>query len=154
MKHVITSLVRLGKQLSGWALLPLCALPVQAETTECGGYTVHHIAVNSTFIRPEIATQYNIVRAARSAFINISVLRKESDGGTTPVQARISGGRSNLMQQTQQIPFVEVREGPAIYYLGQFDFSNAELLRFRIEVEPEEQAPSCSLDWTTTLYAG
>jgi hypothetical protein len=49
---------------------------------------------------------------------------------------------------------VEVREGEAIYYLGQFEFSNAELLRFHVVVQAEGQASTCELEWTSTLYAG
>lgn len=94
------------------------------------------------------------MRASRSAFLNISVLRNEPDGRTTPVTATLSGGRTNLMQQSSEIAFKEVREGSAIYYIGQFEFSNAELLRFRVEVLPEGSAPACRLEWTTTLYAG
>ena len=35
---------------------------VQAESLTFGQYTVHYIAVNSTFLTPEIAAQYRIVR--------------------------------------------------------------------------------------------
>lgn len=148
MKH--TTLYRAACAL---ALLS-AAGPALAETSQCGDHTVHHIAVNSTFIQPEIAEQYGIVRASRSAFLNISVLRNETGGKTTPVTATLSGGKSNLMQQSSDIAFKEVREGSAIYYIGQFEFSNAELLRFRVEVLPEGNAPACLLEWTTTLYAG
>lgn len=142
-------------QITTCALALLAATtPTLAETTQCGDYTVHHIAVNSTFIQPEIAEQYGIVRASRSAFLNISVLRNDAEGKTTPVTATLSGGRSNLMQQSSEIAFKEVREGSAIYYIGQFEFSNAELLRFRVEVQPEGTARTCLLEWTTTLYAG
>lgn len=49
MKHAAFRLV-------SCALALLAATePVFAETTDCGAYTVHHIAVNSTFIQPEIA---------------------------------------------------------------------------------------------------
>ena len=148
MKHTSSRLAS-----TALALLAL-ASPVRAETTPCGNYTVHHIAVNSTFIQPEIAEQYGIVRASRSAFLNISVQRNETGGKTTPTTARLSGGRTNLMQQSSDIAFKEVREGEAIYYIGQFEFSNAELLRFRVEVQPEGSARACLLEWTTTLYAG
>lgn len=137
-----------------FSLLLATSSAVWAETTACGEHTVHHIAVNSTFIKPEIARQYGIVRAPRNAFLNISVLHNEADGGTTPVTATLSGSRSNLMQQSSLIKFREVREGDAIYYIGEFEFSNAELLRFRVEVQPEGTERSCLLEWTTTLYAG
>lgn len=135
-------------------LLLATSSAARAETTECGDHTVHHIAVNSTFIQPDIARQYGIVRASRNAFLNISVLHRDADGDTTPVTATLSGSRSNLMQQSNLIDFREVREGEAIYYIGEFQFSNAELLRFRVELQPVGAERSCLLEWTTTLYAG
>lgn len=136
-------------------LLGLCgaSLATQAESQTFGDYTVHYIAVNSTFISPEIAAQYNIERNRRGAFLNIAVLKNNADGSTTPVTATVSGGKQNLLQQSGDIDFQEVREGEAIYYLGQFEFSNAELLRFTVEVQPEQQGPAHRIEWTTTLYA-
>lgn len=138
-------------QLALALLLPAAA--AHAETQTFGDYTVHYIAVNSTFITPEIARQYDIERNRRGAFLNIAVLKNNADGSTTPVTALVSGGKQNLMQQSGAIEFKEVREGTAIYYLGQFEFSNAELLRFSVDVQPEQRGPAYNIEWTTTLYA-
>jgi len=127
-------------------------MSANADSQDFGDYTVHYIAVNSTFIRPEIAEQYGILRSRRSAFLNISILRNNTDGTTTPVGATITGGRRNLMAQSSSIEFMEVREGSAVYYIGQFDFSNAELLRFNVQVQPEQQGPVHEIEWMTTLY--
>ena len=136
------------------ALVTLLLAPAaHAESQTFGDYTVHYIAVNSTFISPEIAQQYGIERNRRGAFLNIAVLKNNADGSTTPVIAAVSGGKQNLLQQSGDIEFQEVREGDAIYYLGQFEFSNAELLRFNVQVQPEQQGPSHTIEWTTTLYA-
>lgn len=142
----------LSRLLLFLALLGLSGV-VSAESKDFGDYTVHYIAVNSTFISPEIAAQYGIVRSARRAFLNIAVLRNNADGSTTPVTAVISGGKRNLMQQASAIPFEEIREGTAIYYIGQFDFSNAETLRFGIDVQPGGSGPVRQIEWTTQLYA-
>jgi len=130
----------------------LISAQVQAEQAQnFGDYTVHYIAVNSTFISPEIAERYSIVRSARKAFLNISVIKNTSDTGT-PVAARITGEKANLLGQNSTINFIEVNEGDAIYYIGQFDFSNAENLRFNLEVQPENDGPVYPLTWTTQLY--
>lgn len=142
--------------------LLLCALALPAAASHADeqtfgdsfrNYTVHYIAVNSTFLTPEIAAQYGIARAERRAFLNISILRNEANGSTTPVTAVLSGGKSNLMQQSADIAFTEIREGDSIYYIGQFDFSNAELLRFTVEVQPEGLGPAHEIKWETQLYA-
>ena len=131
--------------------LLLSAIAV-ADTKEFGDYTVHYLAVNSTFLTPEIPEQYGIVRSRRSAFINISVLHNNDDGSTTAVPAMVAGGKYNLIQRST-IEFNEIREGDAIYYIGEFDFSNAEKLRFNIDVQPEHQGKVYQLEWQTQLYA-
>ena len=139
--------------LPGLCLLFALAMPALADTQVIGGYTVHYIAVNSTFLDADIAAQYNIVRSARRGFLNIAVLRDNADGSTTPVTALVSGGRKNLLQQNSELEFNEVREGDAIYYLAQFEFSNAENLRFSIDVQPEQQGKVYPIQWNTVLYA-
>jgi hypothetical protein len=138
-------------------LFLLCALALAsaatvAEEQTFGIYTVHYIAVNSTFLTPAVAAQYDIVRAERRAFLNIAVLRNEADGSTTPVTAVLTGGKRNLLRQATDIDFNEIREGDAIYYIGEFDFSNAEILRFEIEVQPEGKGAAHTIEWSTQLY--
>jgi hypothetical protein len=144
-------------RLLSWLVLSLSLLGLAgsaaAESRDFGAYTVHYIAVNSTFLNPAIAAQYGIVRSARRAFLNIAVQRNEPDGSTTPVPAVLSGGKRNLMQQSSVIDFQEIREGTSIYYIGQFEFSNAETLRFAVDVQPEGSGAPLPLEWTTQLYA-
>jgi hypothetical protein len=124
----------------------------QTETSQVfGEYTIHYIAVNSSFINPEIAEQYDIVRSPRNAFLNISVI-KNTNGFGTAVNADISGEKANLLGQNLAIDFIEITEGTAIYYIGQFEFSNAENLRFNIEIQPENSGPVYPLSWSSQLY--
>jgi hypothetical protein len=138
-------------------LAALCALTfisfAHAETQDFGNYTVHYIAVNTTFLAPDIAEQYNIVRSNRRAFLNIAVIRNNPDGSTTPVPAAVTGTKSNLLQQSNAINFDEIHEGEAVYYIGQFDFSNAEVMRFSVEVQPEMQGQTHAIEWNTQLYS-
>lgn len=136
------------------ATLALVSPGARADSTDIGDYTVHYLAVNTTFLQPEIAAQYGIERASRRGFVNVAVLRDAPNGGVgAPVTAVVTGSRANLMQQSTELQFQEVREGEAIYYLAQFEFSNAETLRFTIEVQPEGQGPAREITWTTQLYA-
>jgi hypothetical protein len=138
--------------LAGLLLAGMPSL-ASAESQTIGDYTVHYQAVNSTFLTPEIAGQYGITRSERRAFLNIAVLRNHTDGTTTPVAATVTGGKQNLMQQAGNIDFEEIREGESIYYIGQFDFSNAETLRFAIDVQPEAKGTTHRIEWTTQLYS-
>lgn len=144
IKNLLTLLVLTGSFF--------CCIAVAEQSQSFGNYTVHYIAVNSTFLNPEIARQYGIVRANRRAFLNISILKNEADGGTTAVSANLSGQKKNLLQQSEDINFKEIREGDAIYYIGEFVFSNAEQLRFELEIQPEAQDSTYSLNWDIRLY--
>lgn len=146
------SLVYLASLLS-FGFVPGIMSLARGESRTIGEYTVHYQAVNSTFLTPEIAGQYNIVRSERRAFINIAVLHNNADGSTTPVAATVTGGKRNLLQQSGAIEFEEIREGESIYYIGQFDFSNAETLRFAIDVQPEAKGETHRIEWTTQLYS-
>lgn len=134
-------------------LLGLVSQPVYAESATFGDYTVYYQAVNSTFLNADIAEQYGIVRSDRRAFLNISVSKAAADGSMHPVPAAVSGGRRNLLGQVGDIDFREIREAQAIYYIGEFDFSNAELVRFTLQVQPEHSGPSHEIRWETRLYS-
>ncbi len=144
-------MIKSSKIIPFWFVVSLCLFStlVKAEQSQVfGDYTVHYIAVNSTFINPEIAERYGIVRSSRNAFLNISVIKNTG----VAVPARIVGTKANFLSQNSTINFIEVNEGEAIYYIGQFEFSNAENLRFNIEVQPENSGPVYPLSWTTKLY--
>lgn len=136
-----------------FAAILLAASSAHAESQEFDNYTVHYIAVATTFLTPEIAQQYNIIRSERRAFLNIAVIRNNPDGSTTPVSATVMGSKHNLLQQSDDIEFAEIREGEAVYYIGQFDFSNAENVRFAVSVQPEGKGPVREIEWSTQLYS-
>ena len=100
---------------------------------EHGDLKVFYSAFGSSFIDPEVATANDIVRGKGKGLINISVIREFGVG----VPSKITGRLSNILQQTQVLEFVEVREQTAVYYLASFEFDNEDFLTFRINVAPE-----------------
>ncbi|MGY8789936.1 MAG: DUF4426 domain-containing protein [Pseudomonadales bacterium] len=141
------------KRIFIWLLFPvLVQAASETISDETGEYTVYYQAVNSTFITPDIAEQYGIVRSDRRAFLNISVIKNEVDGTAPAVPANISGGKRNLLGQTGNIKFLEIREATAIYYIGEFDFSNAERVRFSVDVQPENSGTSHEVRWESRMY--
>ncbi|WP_237060217.1 DUF4426 domain-containing protein [Microbulbifer sediminum] len=98
-----------------------------------GDYRVIYSVFNSDFIKPEIAQNYQLVRAGDRAFVNVSVVEKE--GGTKGLTAEMSGTASNLMQQSRKLEFIEIRDGDAVYYLAPLRFDNEETLTFNVEVK-------------------
>ena len=105
---------------------------VQAEQKQTfGTYEVHYIAIPTTFLKPDIANQYNIVRAKNRTLVNISVLQSK-DGNLTPVAADITGHATNLLSQQIPLEFRKVQEGSAIYYLALLRHSDEEHFRFKL----------------------
>ena len=103
-------------------------------------YDLHYIAFNSTFLKPEIAKQYALIRSKAMGVINISVIQRYPDGSTKAVPAVVQGKVTNEIQQQQFLAFQQVIEGPAIYYLTQVQFSEGKHLRFDLEVYPQGQS--------------
>jgi len=143
------------KKLLVQLFFPACLLLpafLQAASEAFDDYTVYYQAVNSTFLNADIADQYGIARGDRSAFLNISIMKTETNGSIHAVSANVSGGKRNLLGQVGDISFTEIREENAIYYIGEFDFSNAEIVRFSIDVQPEQRGEVYEVRWETQMY--
>ncbi|WP_086981442.1 DUF4426 domain-containing protein [Vibrio aphrogenes] len=117
------------------ALFSLLSFPSYAEQFKTIKHSqVHYSAFNSAMLTPEVARQYKLKRNGYSAILNISVL-DTSKLGTPAVDAKITGSSQNLLGQTRQLQFKQVKEGPAIYYLAEFPITNEEQLSFNIQVD-------------------
>lgn len=136
-----------------FTLLLLSTQSVLAEQKErFGDYEVHYSAFTSTFLTPDIAKQYGIVRSKAIGVINISVLKKSENGIFEPVPAQLEGMRTNDIQQQQFLAFRRVKEGKAIYYLAEMQFMEGEVLVFNISATPEGQARPLKLRFSQTFY--
>lgn len=98
---------------------------------DLGDYRVSYSVFNSDFISPDIARQYNLVRARDRAFVNISVSKK---GDIKGMSAGVSGNATNLIQQSRSLDFQEIRDQDAVYYLAPFRFEHEETLTFNIDL--------------------
>ena len=115
-------------------MLPALSHAVEEKLyKEYGDLKIFYSAFGSSFITPEVAAANNIVRGKGKGLINIAVIRELGVG----VPSNITGRLSNILQQTQALEFVEVREQTAVYYLAPFEFDNEDFLTFRINVSPE-----------------
>lgn len=113
------------------------ALPALADNaTRAGGFVVHHNAVPSTSLAPDVARQYGITRSANRALVNISV-RQGEPGADRAVRATVKLVATNLSGQRQELRAREVREGDALYYLAEARISGNDTLAFELEVTPE-----------------
>ncbi len=121
-------------------LLALCllALPALAENvTRVDGYAIHHNALTTDMLAPEVARAYGIQRSSRRGMINISVIRETPDTTGRSVPARVKVTARTLTGQTREMPLREIREADAIYYIADFPVAHREHLIFDVEVVPE-----------------
>ncbi|WP_318935758.1 DUF4426 domain-containing protein [Pseudidiomarina sp.] len=123
--------------LTGLLLVLMVSAPVVAEgVTRLGPWEVRYNAFNSTLLRPEMASQYNLQRSEYLATLNIVIFAANKPGKPAQ-QVDISGYAMNPLSQQQPLNFQEVIEGEAVYYLAQTRFTNAETLRFFITIEQD-----------------
>ncbi|MDH2432878.1 DUF4426 domain-containing protein [Pokkaliibacter sp. MBI-7] len=139
-------------RLTQWgsiALLALCLTsPAVAEQKQqFGAYEVHYNAFNSTFLQPDIASQYHLVRSKERGLLNIAVLKDGKPGKTM-----ISGSVKNLAGQRITLTFQEITEPSAVYYLSDFTISNDDTLEFSITVRPDPQGAAHELHFTQTFF--
>lgn len=123
--------------LIGFLLFALAlARPALADnSTRAGEFTVHHNAVPTTSLTPDVARQYGITRSANRALVNISV-RQGEPGADRAVQAKVTLVATNLNGQRLELRAREVREGDAVYYLAEARVTGNDTLDFELEVVP------------------
>lgn len=111
----------------------------QAQQSEMfGPYELFYSVVNTTFLEPEVAAQYGIIRGEKRAILNLAVRgpgTEEKAGESKPIAMLLKGRTWDLMQN-QFLEFREVREGPAIYYIADFKFINEEWRFFEVDFRP------------------
>lgn len=110
--------------------------PALAEQSQqLGPWTVHYNAFNSTFLSPQIASQYDIRRSRLNAVLNVAV--QDAQGKAQAVA--LSGEARDLLGHVRTLSFREVREGEAIYYLAQLPFRQEDTFRFEIQLKAAGQ---------------
>ena len=139
------------------ALLFCLALPfagAQAEERnmqQFGDYQVHYSVFNTSFLSPDIAGHYGIVRSGDRALMNVAVLKKQSDGSLENVRADISGTRFDLIRR-DPLAFQEVQEQHAIYYLSDFPVQHRTMIYYTLEILPEGSNRSLEVQFRKMLY--
>lgn len=132
-------------------LISLLSFPTFAEQFKnMKDIEVHYVAFNSTFLTPKIARSYDIKRNGYLAIINISVLDRASLGNPA-LEAQVAGQAKNLIGQTQQLTFREVKEGDAIYYLAELPVTHEETFTFDIDIKSGNKG-SGKLQFTQKFY--
>ena len=128
------------------------ALRGTETSKDFGDYVVHFSALTTDQLTAEIAQQYGIVRSKNRAMLNVNILKKEEGTIGTPVAGEVSVVANNLTGQLKNITVREIREGEAIYYIGECNITNRETLIFTIDVTPINEASSFSVRYMKQFF--
>ncbi len=144
---------RITMKLLLYPLLILFALPLRAEQAkDLGDYVVHYIAFTTDTLPPEVARNYGITRSRSRGMINITVLKKGAGIAGKPVPAAVEISAVNMSNQYRSVPVREIRDGEAIYYIGEFNVSNEDALDFHIQVHPEKTENSYEIRYRQEFF--
>jgi len=120
------------------AALCLCSVAAvaQAEISQkYGPLEIHYNALTTDELLPEVARAYKIERSKTRGLVTMSVLKQNKIGAPSPVPAKLTVYVTTLSQQLANVEMREIREGTAIYYLGEFRVTPPDSLKFTATVE-------------------
>jgi len=120
------------------AALCLCSVAAIAHaeiSQKFGDLEIHYNALTTDELSPDVARAYKIERSKTRGMVTLSVLKKNKVGVLTPVAAKLGIYATNLTQQLSNIDMREIKEGTAIYYLGEFRVAPPDTLKFTATVE-------------------
>ncbi|MGQ7272700.1 DUF4426 domain-containing protein [Marinobacter sp. V034] len=119
--------------LTAGLLILLSSLSQAGQFEDFGDYQVHYSIFPSSFLTPDIAKQYELVRSKSVGIVNVSILHKADDGTFKPVNGQVEGKVINDIQQNRFLAFRRIDEGDAVYFIAQFQYINGELLTFELK---------------------
>ena len=120
------------------AALCLCSVATVAHaeiSQKFGPLEIHYNALTTDELSPDVARVYKIERSKTRGLVTMSVLKQNPVGVSTPVPAKLTLYFTNLNQQLAHVAMREVKEGSAVYYLGEFRVVAPDTLKFTATVE-------------------
>lgn len=131
-----------------FALLICVSFGSYAENvSKFGDYVIHHTALPSDILLPEVARAYKIKRSKNQGMLNIVVQHKGK--GTT---AKVTGTGVNLNSQLKHLKFKEINEGDVTYYISSFRVTNKETINFKVKVQPTGSTKTHTVKFKKEFY--
>ena len=116
------------------ALVLLITMPFSSyaeNVTKFGDYVIHHTALPTDILLPEVARAYKIKRSKNRGMINVVVQHKGKG-----IKAKVTGTGTNLNSQLKNLEFREINDGDVTYYISSFRVTNKEVITFiRTKIE-------------------
>ena len=133
-------------------LLLLSSTAMAENSKDFGDYVVHFNSLATDMLNPQIARQYRITRSQNRGMINITVLKKVLGSPGQPVHASVTASAMNLAGQERKIRMREIRDGRAIYYIGEFGVAHEETLKFSVRARPQGTAEYLEVQFSQDFY--
>ena len=145
------------KTLLTAVLMMFAALPAFADRGEqkkiFGECEVHYIGLTSSFLTEEVAAAYGITRSRSLGYLSISVLENIEQGGMAEARtAKVTGTMKNLIGQSNELTFKEIRETDAVYYISTFRFDEEEVYRISLQVTAEGHSEPFDVNFSQRFY--
>lgn len=128
--------------------------PATSSSRDFGDYVLFFNAIRTDTLTPEIARNYNIARSANRALVNISMVKKTEGTPGVPVPGSVTVQAVNLNGQFKDLTVREVREGAAIYYIGDVPVANDETLVFTVDATPVNETSRFSVRFQRQFFGG
>ncbi len=129
-------------------------MPSEPTHQVFGDFEVHYNALRTDELAPEVARAYGIERSANRVMLNVSLLRRNADGSTTPVDGRVSATAYNLNGQLKDLQMRRITEGSSVYFIGEVGISGSEILVFDIDASPLDQTATYTVQFKREFFAG
>jgi hypothetical protein len=127
--------------------------PALAENaTKIPGYTIHHNAITTDQLTPDVARSYGIQRSRNRGLLNVSVIKDVPGTTGTAATATVKATSRNLQGLIRELPMREVRDGTAVYYLGEFPVEHQETLSFTVQVRPQGETTSYTAELSQEFF--
>lgn len=130
------------------------AAPSEPSFQDFGDFQVHYNAVRTDELSASVARAYGIERSANRVLLNVSLLRENPDGRTTPVDGTVSATAYNLNGQLKDLQMRRVTEGSSVYFIGEVGISGSEILVFDIDAAPLDQSSKYTVQFKREFFAG
>lgn len=147
------SVQRIGMAWLAALALSLNSAGVLADNSkDFGDYVVHYNSLATDMLTPEVTREYHITRSQNNGMVNITVLKKVLGSPGQPVHAAVEVTATNLNGQMRKVRMREVREGNAIYYIGEFGVANEETIKFDVRVRPQGYMNFLQVEFSQDFY--
>lgn len=105
----------------------------RAGQHETGDHIIFFTSIDSRLVPPLVARAHGLPRGPRYLTISISVQEKDT---RTTVSAQVTGHATNLLAQTTDLAFREVREQDALYYLASHNADQQDTHHYHLVIQP------------------